>query len=328
MTTQQILTALGPLAQLYSEPAITEIMVDDPEHVIVERNGKLENTDIRFDPPEALRTVIDEILALGGLKLGPGETIGDIRFPDNLARALAVLPPTAINGPYLVIRKMYTHSVTWEMIIKWGAMTQEAKDLLQSALCAQMNILVAGGTSSGKYTLTSRLAELIPSDERLVIVEAIHEYQINHPRAVYLEAGAAGMSMNDLLNAATKMRPDWLIVGELTGPETIRVLELLRTGHTVLTNMHADNIQDILARLENNCLMANLGLGLSEIRNIIASALQVFVYQKRMPNGSRRVTDIVELRGLENDRYVLQPLMRYNPETDKLEATGVKPGWV
>ena len=328
MYSQSILTALGPLAPLFEDPAVTEIMVDSAERVTFERNGKIEDAAIRFDPPETLRTLVDNVLALAGATLAPGETIKDIRFPDNRSRALVVLPPTAITGPYLVIRKTIFAEVTWDLLFKYGSMNQETYDLLQAAILARANILVAGGPGSGKTTILNRLAELIPPNERVVIVEASHEFQINHPRAVYLEAHATGMSMNDLLEASTKMRPDRLVISELQGSEALHVLEIFNRGHDGgMTTIHSLGIEDTLTRLEAMCLMANLGLGLGEIRTMIASALQMIVYQKLLPNGKRRITEIVELRGIQDDRYILQPLMRYNPENDTMELTGVKPSW-
>jgi pilus assembly protein CpaF len=328
MSIQSILNALGPLAPLYEDPAVTEIMVDSAERVIYERSGKIEDAAIRFDPPETLRTLIDNILALAGTSLAPGETIKDIRFPDNRSRAMVVLPPTALTGPYLVIRKTIFGMVTWDLLFQYGAMNQDTYDLLKTAILARANILVAGGPGSGKTTILNRLAELVPADERMVIVEASHEFQITHPRAIYLEAHAAGISMNDLLDASTKMRPDRLVVSELQGSEALHVLEILNRGHDgAMTTIHSLGIEDTLTRLEALCLMANLGLGLSEIRAMIASALQLILYQKYLPDGKRRIMEIAELCDLQDEHYILQPLMRYNPEKDTMELTGVKPSW-
>jgi len=328
MSDQAILTALGPLATLYEDPSVSEILVDTPEKVSIERDGRLEDTTIHFSPPETLRTLIDNILALGGVSLGPGETVADVRFPDNRTRALVVLRPTALSGPYLVIRKTPFAAMTWELLFKYGAMNQEVFDLLQAAVRARANILVAVGTASGKSTILNRLAELIPPDERVVIVEESHEFQIDHPRAVYMEASATGMSMKDLLEAATKMRPDRLVISELNSSEALHVIEICNRGHDGgMTTIHSNSTEDTLTRLEALCLMANLGLGLGEIRAMIASAFQLIVYQKYLPDGKRRIMEINELRGLQDDRYILQPLMRYNTEKDTMELTGIKPSW-
>ncbi len=331
MPTQSILDALGPLAALYADPQVREIMVDSPDRVLAERvtqSGEMiEDTDIRFESPEALRAVIDAALALGGVQLGPTETIGDVRLPGSEARLLAVLPPTAIQGPCLVIRKMSVTVFTWEDLIRFGFIPPEVRDLLLSAISARVNCLITGGTGAGKTTVANILAASISPDQRLVVAEPVQEFQLQHPRAVFLEAGGPGdVPFSELISAASKMRPDWLVIGELIGPESLRAMEVLSRGHTAIITTHANSPEDALTRLEALCLMANLGLGLSEIRALIASAIRMITCQQRLPRG-RRLTDIVELCGLENERYILQPLARYNPETDRTELTGIKPGW-
>jgi pilus assembly protein CpaF len=170
--------------------------------------------------------------------------------------------------------------------------------------------------------------ELIPPEERVVAVEQTHEFQFSHPRAVYLEADdTLNARMNDLLTAGSKMRPDWLVVGEMNGAEAMRAMQIFANGHTGITTIHANSAENALTRLEGMCLMANLGLGLDDIRETISSALKLMIYQERLPNGNRKVTQISELHGLENGRYVLQPLVRYNAESDQFEFTGVKPAW-
>jgi len=328
MSEKELLAALGPLAPLYSDPATLVIMVDAPDRVLVERYGKkLEDAGLRFDSPEALRALIDAALALGSVELVPGQTVGDVRLTD-AARMLVVLPPTAPHGPCLVIRKFPAAALTWDQIIEYGSITREALDFLQDAIRAHVAILIAGGMASGKTTIANLLAESLPAEERLVVVESVHEYQIRHPRAVFLEAASpAGPTMTELLTTASIMRPDYMAIGELSGPEAIRALELMSRGHSAMTTTHATSPEDALTRLETMCLTANLGLGLGEIRALIASALQLIVSPQRLPDGRRRLMQIVELRGLENDRYVLQPLFRYDSAADKLEPTGARPGW-
>ena len=318
----------GPLAPLFADPTISEIMVDAPDRVLVERQGRLEDAGVHFASPEAIREVIAAALALGGVTLGPEETISDVRLPDGSTRMLAVLPPTALNGPALVVRKFQATSITWDNLLEWGFITPEALDLLQSALLAHVNILITGGTGSGKTTIANLLAERIPAEERLVVVESAHELQIRHPRAVFLEAGGpAHLPLGHVVSAGSKMRPDWLIVGELYSGEASQVLDIFRRGHVGMATMHATSPEDALARLEALCLMANLGLGLGEIRALIAAAIRLITYQERLPAGNRRIMQIVEVAGLENDRYVLQPLFRYNPEAERLEPTDMQPGW-
>ena len=334
MNEQDLLTALGPLASLYQDETVNEIMVDSPDRVYVERRTaegpQLQDIASPFKSSEDIRAVIDAVLALDGITLGPQKTYADVRFPDG-SRMMAVIPPTAVGGPCLVIARMLgaqTAVITWEKLLEWGAVTQETYEFLQRAIRADVVTLIAGGTFSGKTTLASRIAELIPPDKRMIAVEAIREMQVRHPRCLYLEAGGpAHVSFADLIDTAARMRPDWLVIGEVWGPEAMRALQVMSRGHDGLMNTHADSVEDALNRLEAMCLMANLGLGLSDIRRTIASALRMIVYQERLPSGKRKITQIVELRGLENDRYMLQPLFRYNPEKERLEATGAKATW-
>ncbi|HKZ83764.1 MAG TPA: ATPase, T2SS/T4P/T4SS family [Anaerolineae bacterium] len=320
--------ALEPLEALLADDAVTEIMVDAPDRVIVERKGKLEDAGVKFESPEALRAAIDATLALGGATLQPGQTVAHTRLSDG-SRILAVLPPTAVNaGPYLVIRKVWKTTLTMNQLLEWGVITPEARALLQSAILAPRNFLVTGGTGSGKTTLLNLLVDEIPADQRVVAVEPVFELHLRHPRAINLSADRApDISFSDLVVTGSWMRPDWLIVGELLGSEALQVLQIMSRGHSGMTTMHATSVEDALSRLEAMCLMANMGLGLGDIRTLIASAIHVITHQEKMRDGSRRVMQIAELRGVENDRYVLQPLMRYNPDTGKLEATGSLPGW-
>lgn len=329
MPTSELIKALGPLASLYADRHVTEIMVDAPNRVLVERDGELEEADIRFDTPAEILRVIDSLLQLCGATLKPGETVADLRFPDSSNRALAVLPPAALTSPTLVIRKWSSSAITWDDLLHWGFFTPDVADLLSQAMASQVSTLVTGGTGSGKTTFANRLAEQIPPDQRLVVVEAVHEMNIRHPRAVFLEAGSPPcIAMPDLLTAASKMRPDWLIVGELIGPEAMRAIELFSRGYTGLTLMHSKDPEDALARLEGLCLMANLGLGLAEIRSLIADSIQLITCQHRLgKTDRRRLTHVTELRGLEDNHYILQPLFRYNEEKDRLTPTGASPSW-
>lgn len=327
MNTTNFLKALGPLSALYQDTTVQEIMVDTPNRVIIEKQGKLMESQVKFQSPEALRALVDAILAAIGVQLSAGQTTVDTRLEEG-DRLLIILPPTAIDGPCLVLRKLPAPLLTWEELIKYGSVTQEALDVLKSALHAHRNILIAGNASSGKTTVMNMIAEAIPAEERLVIVQTEFDLRVRHPRAVFLAAGeATGPTVEQLVTTASKMRPDWLVIGELHGPAAMRALEVLNRGHVGLLNIHAESAEDALARLETFCLMANLGLGLSEIRSIIASALHLITFQQRLPGGKRVLTQIVELRGLENGRYLLQPLFRYNPENNILENTGVKPSW-
>jgi pilus assembly protein CpaF len=328
MNQNLVLAALGPLASLYEDPDVYEIMVDAPDKVIIDRKNTLVDAEIKFETPEALREVIDALMSLGGVTLTPEHTSGHVRFPD-ASRCLAVIPPTSVDGPYLVIRKTHSGHFSMDDLIGFNSVTPEEYAVLKSALNARLNLLIAGGTGSGKTTFANVLTDEFPNEERIVVVESVYELQPRLDRFVRLAADSSpDHSMADLVNLAAKMRPDRLIVGELHGPEAMNVLNVFNMGHDgSLTILHARNPEDALARLESMCLMANLGLGLSEIRTLIASALQLITYQELLPTGRRKLTHIVELCGLENGRYVLQPLFRYNPETDTIDPTGAKPSW-
>jgi len=322
-------STLEVLTPLLEDPDIIEIMIDGPERVTVQKHdSKIEDTDVRFKSNDDVLEVIETSLQMAGQKLEEGKTIYDVRLNDN-SRMMAVLSPAAINGHSVFFRKFATKPLSWEKLFEYNSVTVELRDLIQYAINAHINILIAGGTASGKTTFANRVVELIPPEERVVAVEQTHEFRFDHPRSIFLEAGeAAGATFGELLTAGSKLRPDWLIIGELYGAETLRAMQILGNGHSAITTLHADNTENALARLEMMCLMSNLGLGLDDIRQMIVSALRLIMYQECLvPNGKRRVTQVTEIKGLENGRYILQPLMRYNLETERLESTGVKPSW-
>lgn len=328
MMTQTTSDPLAPLEPLLSDPRVTEIMIDGPQRVLVERQGRLEDAGVRFESAEALRALVDAVLALAGETFKPGQTVCDARLADG-TRVLAVLPPTAVGGPYLVLRKFYTRGMTWQRLLEYGSLNQAVHDLLLSALRARRNIVVAGGTGSGKTTILNLLAESVPPDERVIVVGERADLPVDHhPRRLHLEPHRrAGLSTTDLLLTAAKMRPDRIVCAEFSGPEALHALQLASTGFDgSLMSLHANNAEDALARLEAMCLMANIGLGLGEIRGVIASAVHVLTCQRRLANGARKLTEIVELRGLENDRYTLQPLMRYDEAGGQFEMFG-RPSW-
>jgi pilus assembly protein CpaF len=240
-----------------------------------------------------------------------------------------VLAPTAVNaGPYLAVRKFWKAELTLERLIEFKALDRAMVALLQSAILANCTVLVAGGTGSGKTTFLNTLTDLIPAQERIIAVEPYFELHLRHPRAINLCSDSSpDLTYGDLIKTATKMRPDRLIFTELHGPETQGIIDLLNNGYDgALATVHATSPEDALARLEMQCLTANLGLGLAEIRATIAAAFKVITYQQRLADGNRKVTEIVEVRGLQNDRYVLQPLVRYDAATEAFTQLA-KPSW-
>lgn len=328
-TTQDYLTAFGPLAALVQDDTITEIMADAHDKIYFERKGKLEDAGVTFASPEAFRAAVEAVLALDGITLGPGKTAheGAIAALDYSRLAVAI-PPTALNSPSLTLRKFFKTPMTMEKLFEFKAFTPEGLALIQGAIRARKNVVSTGGTGSGKTTFLNVLTGEIPAAERVITLEEFYELQPRCARLVRLVAEGTEHSYTDLIKLAARMRPDRLVFSELHGPEVAAVLDLMSRGYdgSFLT-MHATSPQDALARMEAMYLMANLGLGLTEIRRTIAANVNVITYLERRPNGSRKVMDIVELLGLEDDRYVIQPLMRYDVATEQFELTGVKPSW-
>jgi pilus assembly protein CpaF len=312
---------------LLEDGEITEIMIDGTQRITVEKRGKIEDTGLRFKSDDEVKAIIRETLKMAGTDMEEDQTLYDVRLGDN-SRMMAILSPTSIHGHNVTFRKWLKTPISWDNLFEFNAISREGQGLIQRALEAHVSILVIGGTGSGKTTIVNRIAELIPADERVVVVEQAHELQFVHPRSIFLEAGATiAVTLSDLLTAGSKMRPDWLVIGELNGAEALRAMQLMGNGHNAITTVHATSPENALTRLEAMCLTANLGLGLDEIRQAIVSALHLIVYQERLPDGTRKILEMVELKGLEDGRYILQPLMRYNAENATFEMTGAKPSW-
>jgi len=325
---EDVIKVVAPLDPILADDSVWEIMVDRYDRVLVDRGGPVEEVESPFASPEELRALIDGLFGLYGIQLDATNPVGYLRLPDH-SRVMAVLPPNAVNGPYLVLRRIVGRHLTWDNLIGWGSVSQEAYELIQSAVKARVSMLVSGGTGSGKTTLASLIAELSPPEERVIVVEQAYGMAIDHPRTVRLEAGGpSGLTFEDALTAAQRMRADRLIVGEISGPIAPAVLHLFGTGYDgSLTTIHGTSVEDTLSRLESFCLMADLGLGLAEIRQMIAAGIKLIVQQERLADGTRKVVEIVELRGIENLRYVLQPLGRYDLEASKFVCTGATPSW-
>jgi Flp pilus assembly CpaF family ATPase len=322
----KLFAVVKPIEFLLQDPAVTEIMIDNYQRVLVERGGALEQVKSPFANPEALERMIIALFELHGITLSAAQPVGELRFPDH-SRCLAVMPPAAADGPYLVLRKIANPHITWDRIIEHGAITPEARAMLEQAVASRRNILISGGTGSGKTTIARLMTELIPPEERVIVAESIYELDAHHPRLLHLEAGGPGkLSFQDVLTTASRMRPDRLIVGNLEGPESLLALQLFSSGYDGgMTHIHANSVEDALARLEAMCLTGSLGLGLEEIRRLIASAIHLIIHSERLPNGDRRMTEISELLGVENHRYVLKPLMRYNNDSDRITLTEIRP---
>ncbi len=329
MSRNELEKSLGVLGPLFAEADLIEIMVDGPERVTIERaGGKVEDTGIQFSSASEIITILTDTLTVLGIDIEEGKSIYETQLTED-SRLVAVLPPVSLTGPNLVIRKWVVNEIlTWDKLLHYRSVSPEMRDLIQDSVDGAINILVAGGTASGKTTLANRIVDMVAPEKRIISVERSHEFRFTHKRSVYLEAGVdTDVSMQDLLDAASKLRPDMLVVGELHDSFVIPTLGVFANGHFGLATMHATSIENALSRLETMCLMSNPGLGLENIRELIASAFQLLSYQELLPTGRRKITQLTELCGLQDGRYVLQPLMRYIPERDAFETTEVEPSW-
>ncbi len=326
MKMQNLLRALGPLAEPFQDEAVDEIMVDAPDQIYVTRHGQIEDLAIVFDSPEALREMVNQVLALAGVSLSEEETTADIRLADD-SRFVVAVTPSAVNGPYVMIRKPFIREMTWEKLIEYRSVDENLIAIFDSAIAARKTILISGGTGSGKTTLLNMIAGRIPPEQRIVAVEDTHQLRIQHPRVIYLEAQSAPESMEDLIETGSRMFPGWMIVNELKGQATLKAVEILNDGYEGMGSMHADSVQEAFTRLESYCLMANQGLAMADIKRLLARGIQLAIQINRLPNGKRRLVEMVEVEGIESGRYLFQPLTRYSPEEDSYQVI-TKPSWV
>jgi pilus assembly protein CpaF len=323
--TFQLAFGLGPLEPYLQDETVTEIMVNGPQKVYVERRGKLEPVPVRFLDDSQLRTTIERILAPIGRRLDESQPYVDGRLTDG-SRINAVLPPISLGGPILTIRKFSQKQLTAADLVRFGSLTPEASTFLGSCVKARKNIVVSGGTGSGKTTLLNVLSCFIPTTERIVTIEDSAELKLSQDHVVRMEArpanleGKGRIAIRDLVINALRMRPDRIVVGEVRGGEALDMLQAMNTGHDgSLTTCHANTPRDALTRLEIMCLMAGLDLPLRAVREQVVRAVHLIVQQSRLPDGKRAVTHIAEIRGLEGDTPVLQDLFKWDDEKGVLE---------
>jgi pilus assembly protein CpaF len=288
---------------------VTEIMVNGAQKIYVERKGRLELTTVQFLNNEHLRLVIERIVAPIGRRIDEKVPMVDARLADG-SRVNAIIPPLALDGPSLTIRKFAKSYLTVDDLVKFGSLTQQMATLLAAAVRARQNIVVSGGTGSGKTTLLNLLASYIPSDERIVTVEDSAELRLAQDHVVRLESrppnieGEGAITIRDLVKNALRMRPDRIVIGECRGGETLDMLQAMNTGHDgSLTTVHANTPPDALSRIETMSLMSGLDLPARAIRDQISSAVHVIVQQARLPDGSRRITHISEVMGLSEQGF-------------------------
>lgn len=298
---------LGPLEQFLSDPDVNEIMVVDPQTIFVERLGKMQRTGCRFTDDDSVRAVIERIVTPLGRRIDESTPLVDARLKDG-SRVNAVIPPLALRGPCITIRKFAKEPLRMADLVRFGSVTAPMALFLERAVKVRKNIVISGGTGSGKTTLLNVLSSSIPTHERVVTVEDAAELQLAQPHVVSLEArppnleGKGEYSIRDLVKNALRMRPDRIVVGECRGGEAIDMLQAMNTGHEgSLTTTHANSPREAVARIETLCLMAGLDLPVRAIRQQIASSVHLIVQQSRFSDGSRRVTRIAEVVGLDDD---------------------------
>jgi len=331
---------LGPLEPFVRDPEVTEIMVNNWDTIYVERAGKLYWTGTKFHDDQQLRRTIDKIVGKVGRRVDESSPYVDARLPDG-SRVNAVIPPLAIDGPALTIRKFAADPYQADDLIEFGTMTSPVAKFLEACVRGRINILVAGGTGAGKTTTLNVVSSFIPDDERILTIEDAAELKLQQPHVVRLESrppnieGKGQVTIRDLVRNSLRMRPDRIVVGEVRGSEALDMLQAMNTGHDgSISTIHCNSPRDALSRLETITMMAGMELSAKAIREQIASALQLIVYQARLKDGTRRFTHVTEVAGMEGEVITLQDifLFDYSPGVDeegrfkgRLKSTGLRP---
>jgi pilus assembly protein CpaF len=330
---------LGPLEPLLQDPTVSDILVTTPKLVYVERFGKLHRTPIQFKDNIHLLRIIEKVVSRVGRRVDESSPLVDARLPDG-SRVNAAIPPVAVDGPLLSIRRFGTHSITGDVLVEKLALTSGMLELLQCAVKARLNIIIVGGTGAGKTTLLNVLSSYIPEDERIVTIEDAAELRLRQTHVARMETrpanveGHGAIKIRDLVVNALRMRPDRIIVGEVRSEEALDMLQAMNTGHDgSLTTIHANNPREAVSRLEVMVGMANANMSMRAIRQQVASAIDLFVQVARFSDGSRRVTYVTECEGMEGDIITMQDIFLFEKLglTDggnvkgRFKATGVRP---
>lgn len=321
---QQVYSSIrgfGLLDSIISDDTITEVMINGPDNVFIEQNGRLFKMDKHFESQRKLEDVIQRIVGLAGREVNQANPICDTRLPDG-SRVNVVLPPIALCGPTLTIRKFSKTPMTIEKLIQYGSITQEIADKLEILVRAKYNIFISGGTGSGKTTFLNALSNYIPKDERVITIEDSAELQITGvDNLVSLEtrnantSGAGQITIRDLIKSSLRMRPERIIVGEVRGGEALDMLQAMNTGHDgSLSTGHANSTQDMLSRLETMVLQGAEGLPLEAIKQQIASAVDIIIHLSRLRDKSRKTMEITEVVGVENGQIILNPLYKFEED--------------
>jgi pilus assembly protein CpaF len=333
------ITGYGPLQPLLDDPEITEIMVNGPKKIFIEKKGLLERTNVVFDDNLHILKIIDRIVSPLGRHIDSDSPMVDARLPDG-SRVNAVIPPCAVDGASLTIRKFRKDKFSIKQLIELNSLTQGMADFLRACVLGRLNIMISGGTGSGKTTLLNALSGYIPEKERIVTIEDAAELQLQQDHVVRLETklasveGHGTVTVRELVRNSLRMRPDRIIVGECRGGEALDMLQAMNTGHDgSLTTIHANSPRDALSRLETLVLMAGMELPIKIVRQQISSAMDVIVQVSRMRDGTRRITAITEVAGMEGDVIVLSDIFKFNQTgvdidgkiLGQVKPTGIRP---
>ena len=329
----------GPLERLLADDSITEIMVNGPSEIWIERQGRLYETTVRFNDDSHLRRIINRMVAQVGRRIDESSPMVDARRHAG-SRVNAVIAPLSLSGPLLTIRKFAKKRLGLQDMVNLGSLSEDSVDFLRRCIQAQLNVLISGGTGSGKTTLLNGLSSAIPDNERIVTIEDAAELQLNQRHVLRLEArppnieGEGAIPIRDLVRNSLRMRPDRIIVGECRGAEALDMLQAMNTGHDgSLSTVHANSARDALARIETMVLMAGYDLPVRAIRQQVSSALDMIVHIERLEDGSRRVTAVVEVQRMESDVITMQDIFEFKVDSfapdgtinGRLQSTGLRP---
>jgi pilus assembly protein CpaF len=333
------LLGFGPIQPLLDDPEISEVMVNSAKRVYVERKGKLTKTNVVFEDDNHVLKIIDRIILPLGRRIDGDSPTVDARLPDG-SRVNAVVRPVAIDGPCITIRKFKKEKLTTNQLIEAGSITKTVVEFIRACVVSRLNIIISGGTGSGKTTLLNVLSGFISEDERIVTIEDAAELKLQQEHVLRLETkpanleGKSAITIRDLVRNSLRMRPDRIIVGEVRSGEALDMLQAMNTGHDgSLTTLHANTPRDAISRLETMCLMAGVDLPLKVVRQQIASAIDLIIQQTRMKDGTRKVTNVTEVSGMEGETVVMTDVFKFEqtrigPEGEiigEIKATGIRP---
>jgi pilus assembly protein CpaF len=329
---------LGPLQPLLEDDTITEIMVNGPKNIYVERRGKIQRVPLTFESQEHVMRIIERIVAPLGRRIDESSPYVDARLPDG-SRVNAIIPPVSLVGPVLTIRKFSKNPFTVDQLIQFGSLTAESLQFLDACVKSKINVIISGGTGSGKTTLLNVLSSFIPSDERIVTIENAAELQLRQDHVITLESrppnieGKGEITIRHLVINALRMRPDRIIIGEIRDEAALDMLQAMNTGHDgSMTTLHSNSPRDTLSRLETMTMMAGMELPMRAIREQVSSAINLIVHQERMRDGSRKVVNITEVQGMEGDIITMTDIFVYeqlgyenNKVIGRMRPTGLRP---